>query len=93
MLLPDTVVPQPKAAAVPASALCVRSQNCLEFYPVFLVTLWTSGMFFSEALAAAAGLLYVVARQMYFNGYIQSTKKRSSTLLDRSMLKGEDSDK
>lgn len=51
-------------------------QNCVEFYPLFLVTLWTSGMFFSEVLAAAAGLLYMVARQMYFEGYIKSTKKR-----------------
>ncbi|MEQ2282245.1 hypothetical protein AMECASPLE_038566 [Ameca splendens] len=56
--------------------LCVCSQNCVEFYPVFLVTLWTCGMFFNEVVAAAAGLVYMVARQIYFNGYIQSTKKR-----------------
>ncbi|XP_047209425.1 microsomal glutathione S-transferase 2 [Girardinichthys multiradiatus] len=51
-------------------------QNCVEFYPLFLVTLWTCGMFFNEEVAAAAGLVYMVARQIYFNGYIQSTKKR-----------------
>uniref|UniRef100_A0A667YR20 Microsomal glutathione S-transferase 2 n=1 Tax=Myripristis murdjan TaxID=586833 RepID=A0A667YR20_9TELE len=31
-------------------------QNCVEFYPVFMVLLWTSGTFFSEVTAAGAGL-------------------------------------
>ncbi|XP_038154107.1 microsomal glutathione S-transferase 2 [Cyprinodon tularosa] len=51
-------------------------QNCVEFYPLFLVTLWTCGIFFNEAAAAGTGLLYMVARQIYFNGYIKSTRKR-----------------
>lgn len=56
--------------------VCVCSQNCVEFYPLFLVTLWTCGMFFSEVIAAAGGLVYIVARQIYFNGYVKSAKKR-----------------
>ncbi|XP_059202696.1 microsomal glutathione S-transferase 2 [Centropristis striata] len=51
-------------------------QNCVEFYPLFLVTLWTCGVFFSEVPAAAGGLAYMIARQIYFNGYVKSTKKR-----------------
>ncbi|XP_020509045.1 microsomal glutathione S-transferase 2 [Labrus bergylta] len=51
-------------------------QNCVEFYPLFLVTLWTCGMFFNEATAAAAGLVYMIGRQIYFNGYVNSSKKR-----------------
>ncbi|XP_073342434.1 microsomal glutathione S-transferase 2 [Pagrus major] len=51
-------------------------QNCVECYPVFLVTLWTCGMFFSDVTAAAGGLVYVIARQIYVNGYAKSTKKR-----------------
>ncbi|KAM9357053.1 microsomal glutathione S-transferase 2 [Symphorus nematophorus] len=51
-------------------------QNCVECYPVFMVTLWTCGVFFSEATAAAGGLVYIIARQMYVNGYIKSAKKR-----------------
>ncbi|KAM4585747.1 microsomal glutathione S-transferase 2 [Fundulus diaphanus] len=51
-------------------------QNCVEFYPLFLVTLWTCGTFSNEVVAAATGLLYMLARHIYFNGYIQSTKKR-----------------
>lgn len=48
----------------------------MEFYPVFLVSLWTCGVFFSEAAAAAAGLLYMLARHMYFTGYVTSAKNR-----------------
>lgn len=56
--------------------VCIFRQNCVECYPVFLVTLWTCGMFFSEVTAAAGGLVYIIARQLYFNGYAKSTKKR-----------------
>ncbi|XP_023133651.1 microsomal glutathione S-transferase 2 [Amphiprion ocellaris] len=51
-------------------------QNCVEFYPIFLVVLWSCSTFFSELVAAVGGLVYMVARQMYFNGYVKSTKKR-----------------
>ncbi|KAM9741228.1 microsomal glutathione S-transferase 2 [Menidia menidia] len=51
-------------------------QNCVEFYPLFLVTLWTCGLFFSEGAAVVGGVAYISARHMYFNGYVKSTKKR-----------------
>ncbi|XP_042349888.1 microsomal glutathione S-transferase 2 [Plectropomus leopardus] len=51
-------------------------QNCVEFYPLFLVIMWTCGLFFSEVTAAAGGLVYMIARQMFVNGYVKATKKR-----------------
>ncbi|MBN3316759.1 MGST2 transferase, partial [Atractosteus spatula] len=51
-------------------------QNCVEFYPIFLVMLWMSSHFFNEVLAAVLGLFYLCARQMYFNGYSTSVKNR-----------------
>ncbi|XP_052005788.1 microsomal glutathione S-transferase 2 [Xyrauchen texanus] len=51
-------------------------QNGVEFYPIFLVLLWTSGIFCNEGLSAFGGLLYIVGREMYFTGYISETKKR-----------------
>ncbi|XP_028271580.1 microsomal glutathione S-transferase 2 [Parambassis ranga] len=51
-------------------------QNCVECYPLFLVALWTCGLYFNEVAAVVGGLVYIVARQIYFNGYIKSTKKR-----------------
>uniref|UniRef100_A0A672GQ40 Microsomal glutathione S-transferase 2 n=1 Tax=Salarias fasciatus TaxID=181472 RepID=A0A672GQ40_SALFA len=51
-------------------------QNCVEFYPLFLVNLWTSGLFFHEPTAVAGGLLYMFARHLYFNGYVKAAKNR-----------------
>ncbi|XP_051505857.1 microsomal glutathione S-transferase 2 [Myxocyprinus asiaticus] len=51
-------------------------QNGVEFYPIFLVLLWTSGIFCNEGLAALGGFLYIVGREIYFTGYINETKKR-----------------
>nr|XP_046262120.1 microsomal glutathione S-transferase 2 isoform X2 [Scatophagus argus] len=51
-------------------------QNCVECYPLFLVVMWTCGMFFSEVTAAAGGLVYIVARQIYFQGYVKSNESR-----------------
>ncbi|KAL4641732.1 microsomal glutathione S-transferase 2-like isoform X2 [Arapaima gigas] len=51
-------------------------QNCVEGYLPFLVTLWVSGLFFHEGLAALGGLVFIAARQMYFNGYVTSAKNR-----------------
>lgn len=65
----------------------VLSQNCVEFYPLFLVSLWTCGTFFSEVFAAAGGLVYMLARQMYFSGYVTSAKKRSFMILKYQILK------
>ncbi|XP_075338229.1 microsomal glutathione S-transferase 2-like [Odontesthes bonariensis] len=55
-------------------------QNCV-FYPFFLATLWSCGVFFSEVAVVAGGIIYIFARQIYFNGYIKSTKKRLSISL------------
>ncbi|KAM8940515.1 microsomal glutathione S-transferase 2-like [Pelodytes ibericus] len=51
-------------------------QNCVEFYPIFLVCLWTAGLFSYEEVAAAAGLLYMFARHLYFKGYAESSQRR-----------------
>uniref|UniRef100_A0A672HX84 Microsomal glutathione S-transferase 2 n=1 Tax=Salarias fasciatus TaxID=181472 RepID=A0A672HX84_SALFA len=51
-------------------------QNCVEFYPLFLVNLWTSGLFFHEPTAVAGGLLYMFARHLYINGYVKAAKNR-----------------
>ncbi|XP_073460123.1 microsomal glutathione S-transferase 2-like isoform X2 [Aquarana catesbeiana] len=51
-------------------------QNCIEFYPIFLVLLWTAGTYFYQEVAAAFGLLYIFARHTYFKGYIASAQDR-----------------
>ncbi|XP_037352999.1 microsomal glutathione S-transferase 2 isoform X1 [Talpa occidentalis] len=51
-------------------------QNCVEFYPVFLVTLWIAGWYFNQVFASGLGLVYMYARHEYFWGYSEAAKKR-----------------
>ncbi|XP_067881076.1 microsomal glutathione S-transferase 2 [Heterodontus francisci] len=51
-------------------------QNSIEFYPLFLVVLWTSGLYFNQEIASVFGLAYLISRFMYFIGYAESTKGR-----------------
>ncbi|XP_068126040.1 microsomal glutathione S-transferase 2-like [Hyperolius riggenbachi] len=51
-------------------------QNCVEFYPVFLVVLWVAGTYFYEEVAAVFGLLYIFARHIYFKGYVSAAPNR-----------------
>ncbi|XP_004685244.1 PREDICTED: microsomal glutathione S-transferase 2 [Condylura cristata] len=51
-------------------------QNCVEFYPAFLVTLWAAGWYFSQVWAAGLGLAYLCARHWDFWGYSEAAKKR-----------------
>uniref|UniRef100_A0A8C3SBB1 Microsomal glutathione S-transferase 2 n=1 Tax=Chelydra serpentina TaxID=8475 RepID=A0A8C3SBB1_CHESE len=51
-------------------------QNCVEFYPIFLVALWIAGCFFNQELAALLGLVYMYTRHKYFHGYAASAKGR-----------------
>ncbi|XP_060707299.1 microsomal glutathione S-transferase 2 isoform X2 [Hemiscyllium ocellatum] len=51
-------------------------QNSVEFYPMFLVVFWTSGMFFNQEITSILGLVYLFSRHMYFTGYAESMKGR-----------------
>ncbi|XP_048477009.1 microsomal glutathione S-transferase 2 isoform X2 [Rhincodon typus] len=51
-------------------------QNSVEFYPVFLVVFWTSGLFFNQEITSILGLVYLFSRHMYFTGYAESMKGR-----------------
>ncbi|XP_027454029.1 microsomal glutathione S-transferase 2 isoform X3 [Zalophus californianus] len=51
-------------------------QNCVEFYPIFLITLWMAGWYFNQGFATCLGLVYIYARHQYFWGYSEAAKKR-----------------
>lgn len=51
-------------------------QNSLEFYPVFIITLWVAGWYFNQVFATCLGLVYIYARHRYFWGYSEAPKKR-----------------
>jgi glutathione S-transferase len=58
--------------------------NTLEAFPVFLPALWLASIYFSVRfpivwwLPAALGLLWVVGRYMYMQGYLAEASKRST---------------
>lgn len=51
-------------------------QNSLEFYSVFIITLWMAGWYFNQVFATCLGLLYIYARHKYFWGYAEAAEKR-----------------
>ena len=50
--------------------------NTLEWMPTFLVPLWLCAFYLSDRGAAAAGLLWIAGRILYFFGYSQAVEKR-----------------
>ncbi|KAM5229836.1 microsomal glutathione S-transferase 2 [Hipposideros larvatus] len=51
-------------------------QNCVEIYPIFIITLWTAGWYFNQVFATCLALVYMYARHQYFWGYSEAAKKR-----------------
>ncbi|XP_032487900.1 microsomal glutathione S-transferase 2 [Phocoena sinus] len=48
-------------------------QNCVEFYPIFMITLWMAGgQFFDTCLS----LVYIYVHHQYFWGYSEAAKKK-----------------
>ncbi|XP_015421005.1 PREDICTED: microsomal glutathione S-transferase 2 isoform X2 [Myotis davidii] len=57
--------------------LCLSAkQNGVEFYPLFMITLWMAGWYFNQVFATCLGLVYMYARHQYFWGYAEAAKKR-----------------
>uniref|UniRef100_A0A4W2C1D0 Microsomal glutathione S-transferase 2 n=1 Tax=Bos indicus x Bos taurus TaxID=30522 RepID=A0A4W2C1D0_BOBOX len=54
-------------------------QNCVEFYPIFIITLWMAGWYFNQVFATCLGLVYIYSRHQYFWGYAEAAKKRNAT--------------
>ncbi|XP_043827914.1 microsomal glutathione S-transferase 2 isoform X3 [Dromiciops gliroides] len=67
----------PATSGSPAFERVFRAQqNSVEFFPLFLVTLWMAGWFFHQGLAALLGLAYIYARHHYFVGYSEAVQER-----------------
>jgi glutathione S-transferase len=51
--------------------------NTLEWLPIFLPSLWLFAIYYSDAIAAILGLIWIAGRIVYMIGYIQSVPRRS----------------
>ncbi|XP_076994335.1 leukotriene C4 synthase isoform X1 [Tamandua tetradactyla] len=70
-------VPPPLTTGPPEFQRVYRAQvNCSENFPLFLAALWVAGTFFHQGTAALCGLVYLLARLRYFQGYARCPQQR-----------------
>src|SRR5262245_39974839 len=70
-------VPLPAIAGHPDFERVFRvHMNMLEWMPIFLPLLWLCALYFSDAVAAVLGLVWIAGRAMYFAGYSEAVEKR-----------------
>nr|XP_019782321.2 microsomal glutathione S-transferase 2 [Tursiops truncatus] len=51
-------------------------QNCVEFYPIFMITLWMAGWYFNQVFDTCLSLVYIYVHHQYFWGYSEAAKKK-----------------
>lgn len=52
--------------------------NTLEWLPVFLVSMWLFAIYWNDLVAAALGLVWILARILYAYGYVADPGKRAA---------------
>jgi glutathione S-transferase len=52
--------------------------NTLEWMPLFLPPLWLFALYVSDAGAAAVGVVWVLGRILYYQGYMKAAEKRGT---------------
>jgi len=52
-------------------------QNTLEWLPIYLASLWLFAIYWSDIVAAVLGLVWIVGRILYAQGYADPAKSRS----------------
>ncbi|XP_054417801.1 microsomal glutathione S-transferase 2 isoform X1 [Pteronotus mesoamericanus] len=70
------VMPPAVSGSLEFERIFRAQQNCVEFYPIFIVTLWMAGWYFNQVFATGLGLVYIYTRHQYFWGYSEAAKKR-----------------
>ena len=67
----------PAMVGDPAFERTVRVQaNTLEWMPIFLPALWLAGIYVSDPVAAAIGVVWIAGRAIYARGYAEAADKR-----------------
>ena len=60
--------------------------NTLEWMPIFLPSLWLFAIYWNSTIAAILGLLWIIARVVYFVGYTSAAGKRSIGFLLQAIV-------
>jgi glutathione S-transferase len=62
--------------------------NTLEWMPIFLPALWLAAFYANDILAAVVGLVWVVGRALYMQGYTQAAEKRETGFFVQAIAAG-----
>jgi len=69
----------PAMTGDPVLERAVRVQsNTLEWLPIFLPSLWLFALYWTELVAAALGIVWIIGRLLYATGYMADPAKRST---------------
>lgn len=79
-------VPAPAITGAPDFERTFRVQmNTLEWLPIFLPTLWMAAAYWDARIVAAVGVVWIVGRFMYMEGYIKAANQRSMGFMIQAM--------
>jgi len=59
--------------------------NTLEWMPVFLVSLWLFAVYWNDRVAAVLGLVWILGRLIYAQGYMAAPNKRAPGFLIQAL--------
>ena len=62
--------------------------NTLEWLPMFLVGMWLFALYWNELVAAGLGVVWIVGRVLYAQGYVAEASKRSTGFMIQSVATG-----
>ena len=72
-----TGIPAPAMTGDPRLERTIRAHsNTLEWLPIFLPSMWLLAFYWSDAAAAAIGVVWIAGRLLYFTGYVDAPGKR-----------------
>ena len=63
-------------------------QNTLEWLPMYLASLWLFAVYWSDAIAAILGVIWIIGRVLYGLGYAREAKARSMGFMVQSLVVG-----
>ena len=67
----------PATSGDPTLERTIRAHvNTLEWFPIFLPSLWLFAIYISDPIAAALGVVWIAGRILYMTGYAQAAEKR-----------------
>ena len=76
----------PATSGDPTLERTIRAHvNTLEWFPIFLPSLWLFAIYWSAHVAAALGLVWIVGRILYALGYAAEASKREAGFMIQAL--------